>query len=86
MPNILKDLNYYLNLDWTLIHGTDLDFNEKIYSYIEIEELPEFVFCAVNKQVALDNYKKQLALYLQIRLEDDEKIHEPGEIMEEEEF
>ena len=78
MQNMPKNLDYYLNLDWTLIHGTDLDFNEKIYSYIEIEELPEFVFCGANKQIALDNYKKQLALYLQIRLEDNEKIYEPG--------
>ena len=22
-----KDLDYYMNLDWTLIEGTDLDFN-----------------------------------------------------------
>ena len=22
-----KDIEYYMNLDWTLVEGTDLDFN-----------------------------------------------------------
>ena len=35
-----KDLDYYLNLDWTLIEGTDLDFNGNPYHYIEIK--PDF--------------------------------------------
>lgn len=74
-----KDLNYYLNTDWTLIHGTDIDFNGNKYSYIEIEELPEFAYCAVTKEVALANYKRQLKLFLMIRLQDGEKIYEPGE-------
>ena len=26
-----KDLDYYMNLDWTLIEGTDLDFNGNPY-------------------------------------------------------
>ena len=30
-----KDLDYYLNLDWTLIEGEDLDFNGNPYHYIE---------------------------------------------------
>ena len=33
-----KDLDYYLNLNWTLIEGTDLDFNGNPYNYIEIKE------------------------------------------------
>ena len=41
-----KDLDYYLNLDWTLIEGTDLDFNGNPYHYIEIKEIPSFAFCA----------------------------------------
>lgn len=41
-----KDLDYYLNLDWTLIEGTDLDFNGNPYYYIEIKEIPSFAFCA----------------------------------------
>ena len=32
-----KNLDYYLNLDWTLIEGTDLDFNGEPYFYIEIK-------------------------------------------------
>ena len=34
---ITKDLEYYMNLDWTLIEGTDLDFNGNPYHYIEIK-------------------------------------------------
>ena len=30
-----KDLDYYLNLDWTLVEGQDLDFNGNVYHYIE---------------------------------------------------
>lgn len=81
-----KDLDYYLNLDWTLIEGTDLDFNGKPYHYIEIKELPSFVFCAVNQEVALANYKKQLKLHLRVMVEDGDKIFEPGEELEEEDF
>ena len=32
-----KDLDYYMNLPWTLIEGTDLDFNGNPYYYIEIK-------------------------------------------------
>lgn len=39
-----KDLDYYMNLDWTLIEGTDLDFNGNPYHYIEIKEIPSFAF------------------------------------------
>ena len=33
-----KDLDYYLNLNWTLIEGQDLDFEGRPYYYIEIKE------------------------------------------------
>ena len=74
-----KDLEYYKNLDWTLIEGTDLDFNGKPYHYIEIKEIPSFVFCAKTREKALENYKKQLRLSLMLMLEDNEHIVEPGE-------
>jgi len=74
-----KDLDYYLNLDWTLIEGQDLDFEGKPYHYIEIKEIPSFAFCAKTIELARANYKKQLALHLQISLEDGEHIVEPGE-------
>lgn len=74
-----KDIEYYLNLDWTLIEGTDLDFNGNLYHYIEIKEFPSFAYCAKTREIALANYKKQLRLMLQILLEDGEKIPEPGE-------
>jgi len=74
-----KDLEYYLNLDWTLIQGTDLDFNGNPYHYIEIKELPSFAYCAKTQEIALANYKKQLKLMLSVMLEEGDKIPEPGE-------
>lgn len=74
-----KDLDYYLNLDWTLIEGEDLDFNGNPYHYIEIKEIPSFAFCAKTIEQARANYKKQLKLSLMLMLEDGEKILEPGE-------
>lgn len=74
-----KDLEYYLNLDWTLIEGEDLDFNGNPYHYIEIKEIPSFTFCAKTIEKARENYKKQLRLALMLMLEDGEEIIEPGE-------
>ena len=78
-----KDLDYYMNLDWTLVEGEDLDFNGNPYHYIEIKEIPSFVFCAKTREKALENYKKQLRLSLMIMLEDGDRIYEPGEELEE---
>lgn len=78
-----KDLDYYLNLNWTLIEGEDLDFNGNPYHYIEIKEIPSFVFCAKTREKALENYKKQLKLSLMIMIEDGDRIYEPGEELEE---
>ena len=78
-----KDLDYYMNLDWTLVEGEDLDFNGNPYHYIEIKEIPSFVFCAKTREKALENYKKQLRLSLMIMLEDGDRIYEPGEKLEE---
>ena len=74
-----KDLEYYLNLDWTLIEGTDLDFNGNPYWYIEIKEIPSFAFCAKTIEKAIENYKNQLKLQLMLMLEDGDEIPEPGE-------
>lgn len=78
-----KNIDYYLNVDWTLIQGTDLDFNGNPYHYIEIKELPSFAFCAKTQEIALAHYKRQLKLHLQVMLEDGDKIYEPGELPEE---
>lgn len=78
-----KDIDYYLNLDWTLIEGTDLDFNGNPYHYIEIKEFPSFVFCAKTREKALEGYKRQLRLTLMIMLEDGDRIPEVGEEPEE---
>ena len=78
-----KDLDYYMNLEWTLVEGEDLDFNGNPYHYIEIKEIPSFVFCAKTREKALENYKKQLRLSLMIMLEDGDRIYEPGEELEE---
>lgn len=74
-----KDVDYYLNLNWTLIEGEDLDFEGKTYYYVEIEEIPNFVFCAKTPEHARENYKNQLKLSLMLMLEDGEKIKEPGD-------
>jgi len=74
-----KNLEYYMNLDWTLVEGEDLDFNQNPYHYIEIEEIPSFAFCAKTIEQARENYKKQLRLTLLVMIESGEKILEPGE-------
>ena len=72
-----KDLEYYLNLPWTLIEGTDIDFEGNPYWYIEIKEIPSFTFCAKTIEKARENYKKQLKITLQVMLEYGDKITEP---------
>jgi predicted RNase H-like HicB family nuclease len=79
-----EELEHYLNLDWTLIEGTDLDFNGEPYFYLEIKEFPSFVFCAKTKEKAYDGYKRQLKLTLMIMLEDGDKIPNPGDDPQEE--
>lgn len=74
-----KDIDYYMNLDWTLIEGEDLDFNGNPYHYIEIKEIPSFAFCAKTIEKARENYKNQLRLSLMLMLEDGDEIPEPGE-------
>ena len=81
-----KDLNYYLNLPWTLIEGQDLDFEGNIYHYIEIKEIPSFVFCAKTIEKARENYINQLRLTLTVMLESGEHIIEPGELDEDEDW
>ena len=73
-----KDLDYYLNLNWTLIEGQDLDFDGNPYYYIEIKEIPSFTFCAKTLSRARENYKKQLRLSLKVMLEIGENIPEPS--------
>ncbi len=74
-----KDLDYYLNLNWTLIEGEDFDFNGNPYHYIEIKEIPSFAFCAKTREIALKNYKSQLKLILTVMIESGDRIIEPGE-------
>lgn len=81
-----KDVEYYLNLNWTLIEGEDLDFNGNLYHYIEIKEIPSFTFCAKTIERARENYRRQLRLALMLMIEDGDKIREPGEEEEEEDW
>ena len=74
-----KDLEYYLNLNWTLIEGEDLDFDGNPYHYIEIKEIPSFAFCAKTVEKARANYKTQLRLTLMLMVEGNDDIEEPGE-------
>lgn len=75
----MKDLEYYLNLNWTLIEGIDTDFDGNPYNYIEIKEIPSFLFCAKTAERARSSYKEQLKWTLQVMLESGEHIVEPGE-------
>lgn len=75
----MKDLDYYLSLNWTLIEGQDLDFDGNPYHFIEIQEIPSFLFCAKTAEKARANYKEQLKWTLQVMLESGEHIIEPGE-------
>ncbi len=77
MKSEQKDLDYYLNLNWTLIEGTDLDFDGNPYHYIEIKEIPSFTFCAKTIEKARENYKTQLRMTLQVMLEFGDEIPEP---------
>ena len=77
MSDIEKDLDYYVNLDWTLIEGTDIDFEGNPYHYIEIEEIPSFTFCAKTIEKARQNYKIQLRVTLQVMLEFGDEIPIP---------
>ena len=77
MTEIVKDVEYYLNLPWTLIEGSDKDFDGKPYFYIEIKELPSFTFTAKTLEKARENYKHQLRMSLQVMLEFGEDIPEP---------
>ena len=76
---VKKDIEYYMNLDWTLIEGEDLDFEGNPYHFIEIKEIPSFTFCAKTSARARENYKRQLRLTLQVMLECGDHIVEPGE-------
>lgn len=78
-----KDLAYYMNLNWTLIEGKDLDYEGNPYFYIEIREIPSFVFCAKTIEKARERYKQQLKFTLMVMLEDSEDIIEPDEFEEE---
>lgn len=79
MEKMKKNLNYYMNLNWTIVEGEDLDFNGNPYFYIEIKEIPSFAFCAKTIERAREHYKTQLRLSLMLMLEDGDDILEPGE-------
>lgn len=75
----MKDINYYLNLNWTIIEGEDFDFEGKLYHYIEIKEIPSFLFCAKTIEKAREAYKEQLKWTLKVMMESGETIVEPDD-------
>ena len=77
-----EDIDYYINQNWTLVEGEDLDFNGEPYFYVEIKEFPNFVYCAKTRENLYQGYKHQLKLTIMIMLEDGERIPEVGEIAE----
>ncbi len=77
-----EKLDYYVNLEWTLEFGEDLDFEGKNYHYIKLKEFEEFVYCGKTKEICLQNYKKQLRWLIKVMLEFDDPIPVPGEYEE----
>ena len=75
-------LDKYVNLDWTMEFGEDLDFEGKPYHYLKLKEFEEFCYCGKSKEICLQNYKKQLRLLIRVMLEFDDNIPNPGEFEE----
>lgn len=75
-------LDKYVDLDWTMEFGEDLDFEGKPYHYLRLKEFEEFCYCGKTKEICLQNYKKQLRLLIRVMLEFDDKIPNPGEFEE----
>ncbi|MCR4880563.1 MAG: hypothetical protein K6A44_01240 [bacterium] len=75
-------LDKYVDLDWTMEFGEDLDFEGKPYHYLRLKEFEEFCYCGKTKEICLQNYKKQLRLLIRVMLEFDDHIPEPGEFEE----
>lgn len=73
-----KELETYVNQDWTLVFGTDIGYTGNLYHYIEIKEFPNFVYCAPTKEIALANYKQQLKLAVKVMLEFGDELPSPG--------
>ena len=72
-----KNLDYYVSLNWTLVEGEDTGFDGDKYYYIEIKEIPSFLFCAKTPEKARSGYKAQLKWTLQVMLEMGDEITEP---------
>ena len=77
------ELENYINQQWTLVFGEDKGYTGNHYHYIEIKEFPSFVYCAPTREIALENYKKQLKLTVKVMLEYGDKLPTPGEFPEE---
>ena len=75
-----KNLDYYINLNWTLVEGEDIGFEGDKYYYIEIEEIPSFLFCAKTIEKARSGYKEQLKWTLQVMLDMGDDIKEPEKL------
>ena len=73
-----KKLDELVEENWTLEFGEDLDFEKKLYHYVRIKEIDEFVYCAKTKQAVIDNYKKQLRLLFKVALEFGDPLPVPG--------
>lgn len=73
----MKDVEYYLDLNWTLAEGEDKGFDGQPYAYITIEEIPSFCFCAPTIERAREKYKEQLRWSLTVMLEMGDEIPTP---------
>lgn len=72
-----KNLDYYMNLNWTLIEGEDIGFEGDKYYFAEIKEIPSFLYCAKTPEKVRSGYREQLKWTLQVMLEMGDEIIEP---------
>jgi len=75
MKNIVKDINYYLNIPWTYTIETTKETGELLY-IVHVNELPGISTDAPNLQEAMELIKDAMIGAFELYLENNEEIPE----------